>query len=72
MKVIVEDKHIYWDNDEKKWYFDNSDDYEKQQSLSDYTKQVRKEVCDEIREKFKEIIFDSSTIDVILDKIQGK
>ena len=48
MKVIVEDKHIYWDNDEEKWYFDNADDYEKQQSLADYTKQVRKEVCEEI------------------------
>lgn len=39
------------------------------QPLTDYTKQVRKQVIEEIREKFKEIIFDSSTIDEILDKI---
>lgn len=37
--------------------------------LSDYTKQVRKEVCDKVREAFKEIIFDNSTIDEILDQI---
>ena len=40
------------------------------QLLTDYDKQVRKQVCDEIREKFKEIIFDEFTIDSILDKIE--
>ena len=41
-------------------------------SLAEHDKQVRKQVIEEIREKFKEIIFDSSTIDEILDKIGGE
>ena len=41
-------------------------------SVADYTKQVRMEVCDKVREAFKEIIFDNSTIDEILDQIQGE
>lgn len=49
MKVIVEDKHIYWDDDEQKWYFDNTEDYEKSQSLSDHDNQVKKEVVQDIK-----------------------
>ena len=49
----------------------NETPFKKSQTLADYTKQVRKEVCDKVREKFNEIIFDSSTIDEILDQIQG-
>ena len=45
--------------------------------LSDYTKQVRKEVCDEIRtfvyDTFKEFgYFDETDLEHILDQIQGE
>lgn len=45
-------------------------------SLSDYTKQVRKEVCEEIRtfayDTFKEFgYFDETDLEHILDQIQG-
>ena len=47
------------------------------QSLADYTKQVRKEVCDEIRtfayDTFKEFgYFDETDLEHILDQIQGE
>ena len=46
------------------------------QSLADYTKQVRKEVCEEIRtfayDTFKEFgCFDETDLEHILDQIQG-
>lgn len=46
------------------------------QSLSDYTKQVRKEVCEEMRtfayDTFKEFgCFDETDLEHILDQIQG-
>lgn len=46
-------------------------------SLSDYTKQVRKEVCEEIRtfayDTFKEFgYFDETDLEHILDQIQGE
>ena len=47
------------------------------QSLADYTKQVRKEVCDEIRNKIEQakLIYEwkgeETTIEEILDQIQG-
>ena len=48
------------------------------QSLTDYTKQVRKEVCDEIRNKIEQakLIYEwkgeETTIEEILDQIQGE
>ena len=48
------------------------------QSLADYTKQVRKEVCDEIRNKIEQakLIYEwkgeETTIEDILDQIQGE
>ena len=48
------------------------------QSLSDYTKQVRKEVCEEIRNKIEQakLIYEwkgeETTIEDILDQIQGQ
>ena len=48
------------------------------QSLTDYTKQVRKEVCDEIRNKIEQakLIYEwkgeETTIEDILDQIQGE
>ena len=48
------------------------------QSLADYTKQVRKEVCDEIRNKIEQakLIYEwkceETTIEEILDQIQGE
>lgn len=50
----------------------------KVQSLADYTKQVRKEVCEEIRNKIKQakLIYEwqgkEITIEDILEQIQGK
>ena len=48
------------------------------QSLADYTKQVRKEVCEEIRNKIEQakLIYEwkgeETTIEDILDQIQGE
>ena len=42
-----------------------------QEYLAEHDKQVKTQICNEVREKFKEIIFDNSTIDEILDQIQG-
>ena len=48
------------------------------QSLTDYTKQVRKKVCDEIRNKIEQakLIYEwkgeETTIEDILDQIQGE
>lgn len=47
-------------------------------SLSDYTKQVRKEVCEEIRNKIEQakLIYEwkgeETTIEEILDQLQGE
>ncbi len=48
------------------------------QSLADYTKQVRKEVCEEIRNKIEQakLIYEwkgeETTIEEILDQLQGE
>ena len=44
--IVINAKWVEWDNDEQRWFFMTEDAFEKAQSLSDYTKQVRKEVCD--------------------------
>ena len=48
--IVINAKWVEWDNDEQRWFFMTEDAFEKAQSLSDYTKQVRKELCEEIRE----------------------
>ena len=47
--IVINAKWVEWDNDEQRWFFMTEDAFEKAQSLADYTKQVRKEVCEEIR-----------------------
>ena len=47
--IVINAKWVEWDNDEQRWCFMTEDAFEKAQSLSDYTKQVRKEVCEEIK-----------------------
>ena len=42
------------------------------QSLADYTKQVRKEVCEEIRKTLFEFLLTYDVITDKLDQIQGK
>ena len=42
------------------------------QSLTDYTKQVRKEVCEEIRKTLFEFLLTYDVITDKLDQIQGK
>ena len=44
--IVINAKWVEWDNDEQRWYFMTEDAFEKAQSLADYTKQVRKELCD--------------------------
>ena len=44
--IVINAKWVEWDNDEQRWFFMTEDAFEKAQSLADYTKQVRKEVCD--------------------------
>ena len=56
----------------------NRDDNLEIVSLTDYTKQVRKEVCEEIRNKIEQakLIYEwkgeETTIEDILDQIQGE
>lgn len=44
--IVINAKWVEWDNDEQRWCFMTEDAFEKAQSLADYTKQVRKELCD--------------------------
>ena len=46
---VINAKWVEWDNDEQRWFFMAEDAFEKAQSLTDYTKQVRKEVLSELR-----------------------
>lgn len=46
--IVINAKWVEWDNDEQRWCFMTEDAFEKAQSLADYTKQVRKEVCEKI------------------------
>ena len=46
--IVINAKWVEWDNDEQRWFFMTEDAFEKAQSLSDYTKQVRKEVLSEL------------------------
>ena len=50
--IVINAKWVEWDNDEQRWFFMTEDAFEKAQSLSDYTKQVRKEVCNDFRSRF--------------------
>lgn len=82
MKVYVEDNNIsnlddlfQATNSYECWAGNCGDDLEIV-SLADYTKQVRKEVCEEIRkfayDTFKEFgCFDEVDLEHILDQIQG-
>lgn len=84
--VVINAKWVEWDNDEQRWCFMTEDAFEKAQSLADYTKQVRKEVCDKIRkwhdEECESLDLDSdfdvgysgalSNLWGILDQIEGK
>lgn len=84
--IVINAKWVEWDNDEQRWYFMTEDAFEKAQSLSDYTKQVRNEVCEKIREWHDEecesLDLDSdfdvgysgalSNLWGILDQIEGK
>ena len=50
--IVINAKWVEWDNDEQRWFFMTEDAFEKAQSLSDYTKQVRKEVCNDFKSRF--------------------
>ena len=54
--IVINAKWVEWDNDSECWCFMTEDAFEKAQSLSDYTKQVRKEVVQEIRQEVKKLI----------------
>ena len=49
--IVINAKWVEWDNDEQRWCFMTEDAFEKAQSLADYTKQVRKEVCEKIKKQ---------------------
>ena len=51
--IVINAKWVEWDNDEQRWFFMTEDAFEKAQSLTDYTKQVRKEVVEGIKERLK-------------------
>ena len=51
--IVINAKWVEWDNDEQRWFFMTEDAFEKAQSLADYTKQVRKEVVEGIKERLK-------------------
>lgn len=84
--IVINAKWVEWDNDEQRWCFMTEDAFEKAQSLTDYTKQVRKEVVKEIKEKLKgkeifrpedefEIDYDfyyKEDVEEILDQLQGE
>ena len=50
--IVINAKWVEWDNDEQRWFFMTEDAFEKAQSLADYTKQVREEVCDDFKSRF--------------------
>ena len=50
--IVINAKWVEWDNDEQRWFFMTEDAFEKAQSLSDYTKQERKEVCNDFKSRF--------------------
>ena len=50
--IVINAKWVEWDNDEQRWCFMTEDAFEKAQSLADYTKQVRKELCDDFKSRF--------------------
>ena len=70
--IVINAKWVEWDNDEQRWCFMTEDAFEKAQSLADYTKQVRKEVCEEIRKTLFEFLLTYDVITDKLDQIQGK
>ena len=84
--IVINAKWVEWDNDEQRWFFMTEDAFEKAQSLADYTKQVRKEVCERLdktiekylckKGKYRESLDISSIIKQVmkenLDQIQGK
>ena len=80
--IVINAKWVEWDNDEQRWCFMTEDAFEKAQSLADYTKQVRKEVCEEIRSRFLatcqiEKVCDTASFSLevlngILDQLQDK
>lgn len=75
--IVINAKWVEWDNDEQRWFFMTEDAFEKAQSLSDYIKQVRKEVCDEIRTRLPYLARYNEQIDLIemgefLDQLQGE
>ena len=49
--IVINAKWVEWDNDEQRWCFMTEDAFEKAQSLTDYTKQVRNEVCEKIKKQ---------------------
>ena len=74
--IVINAKWVEWDNDEQRWFFMTEDAFEKAQSLSDYTKQVRNEVLDIIDKKFNccgyvEEKFEDIK-EYILDQLQGE
>ena len=49
--IVINAKWVEFDNDEQRWCFMTEDAFEKAQALADYTKQVRKEVVQEIKKQ---------------------
>ena len=80
--IVINAKWVEWDNDSECWCFMTEDAFEKAQSLADYTKQVRTEVCEEIRSRFlatwqiekgcDTASFSLEVLNRILDQIQDK
>ena len=80
--IVINAKWVEWDNDEQRWFFMTEDAFEKAQSLADYTKQVRKEVCNDFKSRFLATCqiekgcdtasFSLEVLNRILDQIQGK
>ena len=70
--IVINAKWVEWDNDEQRWCFMTEDAFEKAQSLSDHDKQVRKEVCEEIRKILFEFFLTYDVITDKLDQIQGE
>ena len=66
--IVINAKWVEWDNDEQRWFFMTEDAFEKAQSLTDYTKQVRKEVCEKIREWHDE---EERNIDRLVENVEN-
>ena len=66
--IVINAKWVEWDNDEQRWFFMTEDAFEKAQSLFDYTKQVRKEVCEKIRECHDE---EERNIDRLVENVEN-